>query len=67
MKLQKLAEFLGFSSFCQGVKVVLKYKKCHPIALKFRTQKGGIRPHPDAKFGCNTLYSHKIINDYLQK
>jgi len=37
------------------------------IALKFGTLKSVIRPHPDAKFGCNTINSHKGINDHSQK
>jgi len=37
------------------------------IALKFGTLKGGIRAHPDTKFGCNTINGHKVISNYLQK
>jgi len=67
MNLQKLAEFLFFFLFfCQGVKVVIKHKH-YPIALKFGTLKGGIRVHPDTKFGCDTINGHKFINDYSQK
>jgi len=39
----------------------------YPIALKFGTLKGGIKVHPDTKFGCNTINGHKVINNYLQK
>jgi len=36
----------------------------YPIALKFSTLIGA---HPDTKFGCDTINSHEIINNYLQK
>jgi len=39
----------------------------YPIALKFGTLKGGIKVHPDTKFGCNTINGHEIINNYSQK
>ena len=37
------------------------------IALKFDTQKGGVRAHFSTKFGQNTTNTHKDICDYLQK
>jgi len=48
------------------VKVAQKH---YPIAFKFITLKGGIKAHPNAKFGCNTIKfnGRKVINNYLQK
>jgi len=53
-----------FSSGCDSYHKTQMY---HPIALKFSTQKGRIRVHCDAKFGCYTINSHKVIKDYSWK
>jgi len=44
-----------------------KNAMCYLIALKFGTQKGKIRLHPDTQFGCNTINSHKVVNNYSRK
>jgi len=37
------------------------------IILKFGTQQDGVSAHRGTKFGCNTVNSHKDINNYSQK
>ena len=37
------------------------------IALKFGTQKGGIKAHLATSIGWNTIYSQGVISDYLRK
>jgi len=41
-----------------------KTQKHYPITLKFSILKGGIRVHPDTKFGYNTT---NVYKDYSQK
>ena len=36
----------------------------YSIALKFDTQKGGVRAHLGTKFGYNTINTRKDICDY---
>jgi len=37
------------------------------IALKFGTQKGGVKAHIGTKFGYNKINTRKVICNYLQK
>ena len=39
----------------------------YPIALKFGTQKGGIKAHLGTKFGWNTVNSQGVISNYSRK
>ena len=49
------------------------YKTCYkmwmpyPIALKFGTQKGGIKTHLGTNFGRNTINRQRVMSDYLRK
>jgi len=56
-----------FSSFRQGVKVVIKHKSIIRLPWNLVTLKGGIRAHPDTKFDCISINGHKVINNYLWK
>jgi len=72
MNLQNLAKFLHFFFFLffflfSRCKSFCKTQKHYLIVLKFGTLKARIKVHPDTKFHCNTINSHKVINYYSQK
>ena len=39
----------------------------YPIALKYGTQKGGIKAHIGTNFGWNTMNRQRVIIDYSRK
>ena len=39
----------------------------YPTALKFGTQKGGIKAHLGTNFGWNTINRQRVMSDYAQK
>ena len=39
----------------------------YPIALKFGTQKGGIKAHLGTNFGWNTINRQRVMSDYARK
>ena len=55
------------SSFCTLYKNCYKTRTLHPIALKFGTQKGGIKVHLGTNFGYNTINRQGVISDYSRK
>ena len=68
MRLQKLAQFLRFffsSYFSFSCRTLTKTP--YPIALKFGTQKGGIKAHLGTNFGWNTINRQRVMSDYSRK
>ena len=39
----------------------------YPIALKFGTQKGGIKARIGTNFGWNTIHRQRVMSDYSRK
>ena len=59
--------FLFFFLFSHTYKNCHKMRTPYPIALKFCTQKGGIKAHLGTTFGMNTINRQGDIIDYSQK
>ena len=70
-RLQKLAQFLRFSSYfsfsCHTCKNCYKTRTPYPITLKFGTQKGDIKAHLGTTFGWNTINRQRVMSDYSRK
>ena len=54
-------------SFRTLTKIAIKKQTQYPIALKFGTQKGGIKAHLGTMFGWNLIISQVVIIDYSRK
>ena len=74
MRLQNLAYssffvffFLFFFLFSHTYKNCYKTRTPYPIALKFGTQKGGIKAHLCTNIGWNTINRQRVMNDYSRK
>ena len=68
MQLQKLAVFLLiFVLVSHTYKNCYKMRTPYPIALKFGTQKGGVKAHLGTNFGWNTINRQRVISNYSQK
>ena len=59
--------FLFFFLFSHTYKNCYKTRTRYPIALKFDTQKGGIKAHLDTNFGWNTINRQRVMSDYARK
>ena len=59
--------FLFFFLFSHTYKNCYKTRTRYPIALKFGTQKGGIKAHLGTNFGWNTINRQRVMSDYARK
>ena len=59
--------FLFFFLFSHTYKNCYKTRTPYPIALKFGTQKGGIKAHLCTNFGWNTINRQRVMSDYSRK
>ena len=59
--------FLFFFLFSHTYKNCYKMRTLYPIALKFGSQKGGIKAHLCTNFGWNTIKRKSVMIDYSRK
>ena len=71
IRLQKVAWFrfffLFFFLFSHTYKNCYKMRTPYPIALKFGTEKGGIKAHLGINFGWNTIKRRRVMSNYSRK
>ena len=66
-KIGLVSSFFFFFLFSHTYKNCYKTRTPNPIALKFGTQKGGIKAHLCTNFGWNTISRQTVMSDYSRK
>ena len=71
MRLQTFPYFLrfffSFFPFSHTYKNCYKTRTPYPIALKFGSQKGGIKEHLGTNFGWNMINRQRVMSNYSRK